>query len=380
MIEGVSIETVASLRIGLDFRPALLSTAGIARSVRETVRALGQSSATAGLRFLLYGHSVAAARVPPPPLGANTSLLRVPFPSRGIPYAARWPRAMGMLTGRPDIFHFTDFVYPPIHARALIVTLHDLAFAENPAFHGKEAGVIAAKTRNAVNRADLVFVPTRATAEAAMDHLRVHAGKLRVIPWGADHALRIGSDLEGAKRILARHGVRGPYLLMPGTVEPRKNHARVLRVLPGTPAKDMTLVVTGKHGWEVDDVIPLLARPGVVWIKDLPDRTLFGLMAQAHAVVYPSLLEGFGFPPLEAMALGIPCLAGKTPALRETCSDAALLVDPKDDASVAAGITRIVEDSELRRKLSRAGPARAATFRWEETARLHAVAYREAIR
>jgi alpha-1,3-rhamnosyl/mannosyltransferase len=366
------------LRIGIDVRAALLSRTGIARAVRETVRALSLSTEK-DCEYLLYGHSIAAAKVPFPELGSRARLMRAPFPSRWIaPLARSAPWLLAQVTGAPAVFHCTDYVYPAIPARHRVITLHDAAFAEHPSFHGDRTDLILERVRAELRTAARVVVPTRASFDAVARHLGVPAARMRIVPWGADHVLRRGVDQRRARRVLARHGVRGEFLVFPGTVEPRKNHARLLRVLPSVAAaRGLALVLVGKLGWDVDELVPQLVPPAVVWLRDADDALLFGLMASARAVLYPSRLEGFGFPPLEAMALGVPVLAGRTPALVETCGDGALLADPDDDDALAQGLERIVADAALRARLAQAGTAQAARFRWADTARAMAAVYRE---
>jgi alpha-1,3-rhamnosyl/mannosyltransferase len=355
------------IAVGLDYRPALLGTSGIPRAVRELARAL---AARADLDLHLFGHAFARRRTPeaPPP---RASLHRTRLPGRALPWLARCGIDAARLCGGPRIFHWTDFVFPPVGPRtAVVMTLHDCAFAVDPDYHGAGSATLLARTRAAVGRADLVVCPTRATADDAVAHLGLAAARLRVIPFGADHGAEPDPrpPFDGA-----------PFVLMLGTIEPRKNHLRALaawRALgPGRPG----LVVVGRPGWNCEAEVAALrdavARDGVRWLAAADEPTVATLVAHARALLYPSLLEGFGFPPLEALRRGVPVVGGDTPALREVGGEAVVWCDPTAVDAIRAALLRALEDADDP-ELRRARRARAAGFRWAGTAAAHADAYR----
>jgi glycosyltransferase involved in cell wall biosynthesis len=163
-----------------------------------------------------------------------------------------------------------------------------------------------------------------------------------------------------------------PYLLSLGTLEPRKNHLRVLRAFArlGT---DHQLHLVGRRGWMCDEVLALAARtPRVVVRGHLPDAELRRTIAGATALVYPSLLEGFGLPVLEANAAGVPALTSDREPLR---TDAALCVDPLDTEAIEDGMRRLLGDEELRRGLIARGRLRARAHSWGRCADLTRAAY-----
>lgn len=360
-----------TIAVALDYRPALLSPSGIGRAARELARAL---AALGEVEVHLFGHSLARARLPVTvPAGAR--LHRAPLPGRGLPWLHRCGIGADDLAGRPQVFHWTDYVHPPVRSARVVLTIHDLAFARDPVFHGQaEAERLLARTRTAAAQASALAVPSRATAD---DVARVlpEGRRTRVIPFGADH---IADLLAALPRPAA---AASPYVLALGTIEPRKNHRALLAAFRRLPAQRPRLVVVGGRGWRCDDIVADLQqahREGwCQWLHDADDRTTFALLRDATALVYPSAWEGFGFPVLEAMAMGVPVLAGDCAALRELADDAALFAPGAEPDALVQALDRLLGDADLRARLRQQGPRRAAAFRWETCARAHAALYRE---
>ena len=174
-----------------------------------------------------------------------------------------------------------------------------------------------------------------------------------------------------------------PYLVALGTIEPRKNHLRILGAWQRLKEPRPSLVVIGRPGWECTEAVAALKeeerRGDLIWLRGANDQLTFRYMAHARAVLYPSLLEGFGFPPLEAMSLGVPVLAGDTPALREVLDDGAVFCDPSNTDAMAERLDELLSDRQRRYLLIRTGRRRAAAFTWDRTAKGYASAYREAM-
>lgn len=356
------------LRIALDYRPALLSPAGIGRATRELARAL---AARDDLDVHLFGHSLARARcaaiVP-----ERAALHRLPIPGRSLPLLRRLGLPAERLAGGAAVFHWTDYVQPPVGSARIVLTVHDLAFVRNPAWHGADSAALCSRTRAAIARAAAVVVPSAATAA----DVRAFAPDLRalhVVPFGGDHAAPAND---------APHPFGGrPYALCLGTIEPRKNHDNLLAAFqllrPGRPL----LVVVGNEGWECEGTVRALqaaaARGDAVWLRGVDDSRMFALLAHAQLLAYPSLWEGFGFPPLEAMQLGVPVVAHDSAPMRELGDGSLLLCDAKSPPALAAALDAALHDRSLRQRLVAAGRARAAAFRWADCAARHAAIYRE---
>jgi len=206
-------------------------------------------------------------------------------------------------------------------------------------------------------------------------------GRVRVIPYAPSEAFRPAS--EGPERLATAYGVRAPYFLYVGTIEPRKNLARTLRafarVAPSLPQHQLVLV--GDLGWKYEEVLAEARRPDlahrVLLPGYVPEEDLPLLYSHALAFVYPSLYEGFGFPVVEAMACGAPVLTSRSSSLTEIAEGAAVLVDPLDEKALAEAFAALAADAGLRRELRAKGLARAATFTWDRTGRETVEAYRE---
>jgi glycosyltransferase involved in cell wall biosynthesis len=351
------------LRVAFDYRPALLGHAGISRAARELARALAPLPE---LELHLFGHCFARARLAPT---VSAHLHRLPIPGRLQPLLARVGLDAGRLSGRPAVFHWTDTIHPPVRRARRVLTLHDAAFAEDPSWHGPAAEGLLQRARAAAAAADVVVTSSQASLESIVRHLGVARAKLRHIPLGADH-VRPGHTT---------HPLQGePYLLSLGTIEPRKNHARLLAAWRAMAPRPR-LVVVGRAGWQCESVgVELEAaqrRGELLWRTQADDAEAFRWLQHCRLLAYPSLLEGFGLPPLEAIALGVPVVAGDTPALREVLGDAAEYCAPLEVESIRAAMQRAWSEEGLRARIVQRGRARAAEFRWDECARRHAALY-----
>ena len=291
-------------------------------------------------------------------------------------HALRWP-GIERATGPVDVVHATAVAVPPTKA-PLVVTIHDLAFFADPTQPTKHGlRFFTRGTELARRHAELVLVPSQATADECLAH-GFDAARLRVVPWGVD-AVEVGED-EVAK-VRAAHGLDRPYVLFVGTIEPRKNLRGLVEAMRTLAGRDVDLVLVGPDGWN-EDVASLLARLdgtgiGVHALGFLPPAELPALYAGCAAFCFPSLREGFGMPVLEAMAHGAPVVTSAGTATAEVAGDAALLVDPNDHDAIATALGTLLDEPAVAADLAERGRARAATFTWERTAALTAAAYAE---
>ncbi|MGD8376528.1 MAG: glycosyltransferase family 1 protein, partial [Acidobacteriota bacterium] len=201
---------------------------------------------------------------------------------------------------------------------------------------------------------------------------RVDPDRVHVIHPAVDPDWIEGPHAAGAAR---RLGIRGAFALHVGSIHTRRNIPRLLQAISLVRGRgaELSLVLVGRVEYPYPDVKEMIARAGLegvaVHAGYLPESDLLGLYREARVVAYPSLYEGFGFPALEAMALGTPVVAANTSCFPEVLGDAALLVDPENVEALAEGIRRAAEDGEARRDLIRLGAERAASYSWERTAR-----------
>ena len=350
------------LRIAFDVSPLIDEQTGVGRYARELVNALeGLGSDVCRYAVALRGEtddSVARWRAPARIL--QTSWLRTNRPP------------IERLVGEVDVVHGTNFVLPATRSTAGVVTVHDLSFYREDTFPGGER--LRTLVPWSVRRAARVITPTRAVAEEVAAELDVDPARITVTHEGVSPLFFGATPL--SESALARFGIRPPFAVAAGTIAPRKNLGRLLEAwrLAAPDLGDWTLVLAGPRGWGPD----LPETPGVVLTGWIGDETLPGLLSAADLFCYPSLYEGFGLPPLEAMAAGTPTLAGDYPCASEVLDEAALVVDARSVGSLAEGLVRLTSDSALRRSLALKGRAHASGFTWENTASRTLEAYRAA--
>ncbi|MGQ9537463.1 MAG: glycosyltransferase family 4 protein [Actinomycetota bacterium] len=284
--------------------------------------------------------------------------------------------------GPLDLVHAPSLVYPPSRA-PLAATVHDLCVVRFPSafpaqwrlFHRRGLDLILRKAR-------VLLVDSRTTAEDIRALLGRRDPRVRLVPLGVEKPPAL--DEEEVEQVLARHGLRPGYLLFVGTIEPRKNLARLVQAFVSLDSTSRQgtegLVLVGARGWLGGwELSRVLSQDGVRWLGFLPREELEAVFRGALLFVYPSLYEGFGFPVLEAMARGVPVITSRTSSLREVAEGAAFLVDPEDIMDIRKALRRLIVDDELRAQLSELGRGRASEFPWSRTVDLTLEAYREVL-
>lgn len=289
----------------------------------------------------------------------------------------RWP-AVERATGPVDVVHATGYAIPPRTA-PLVVTVHDVAWRRDPSmFTRNGVRFFEAGLRCTVADADLVLCPSQATIDDCAA-AGIERGRLRHVPWGMT-TVEVGDDEVAAVR--ERYGLAGRYVLCVGTLEPRKNLARLVAAFESLPHRDVTLVVVGPEGWGESPVAESAARLGdrLRLTGFVPRSRLAPLYRGASVVCYPSLWEGYGLPVAEAMGAGAPVVTSAGTATEElVAGGAGLAVDPLDVDAIAGGLAAVLDDDDLARRLREAGRARAAATTWEDTAARTIAAYEEVL-
>src|SRR5690606_16962457 len=219
---------------------------------------------------------------------------------------------------------------------------------------------------------DRILTDSQHSRSDIQTFLRVAPEKVTGISLGIRPEFQAVNDSERLAQILEKYGIRRPYILAVGSIEPRKNLERLLvafrRIAP--QLEDHQLVLAGLPRWKSASITDLCLDERVVLAGYIDDVDLPAIYSAARLLVYPSLYEGFGFPPLEAMACGTPVVASNTSSLPEILDDVALLVDPHDIGALASAILQVLGSYELRVSMIREGKQWAGQFTWENTARL----------
>jgi glycosyltransferase involved in cell wall biosynthesis len=346
------------LRVAIDWTPLLDPPTGVGRYTRQLSFALEAR----GVTVSRYAISRSAKR--------SSADARWRIPTRVV--QAAWRRfdrpALDRLVGHVDVVHAPNFVLPVTRRIPGVVTIHDLSFLSEDAFPGGHR--LRDLVPWSIARAARVLVPSHAVRDELLEYSPGIEDRVDVTHEGVAPVFFGASPL--ADHALARMGIRPPFALAVGTIEPRKNLASLLEAWRRAALPDWTLVLAGPRGWGPE----LPETPGVTLTGWVGDETLPGLLAAAGFFCYPSRYEGFGLPPLEAMAAGAPALVGAYSAAAETVGDAAVVVDPFDVDAIADGLTRLGSDDGLRRRYGMAGKARAAGFTWDGTATATLASYR----
>ena len=306
------------------------------------------------------------------------------YTGRRFPVRSIWMQLVlpGILREvRPEVVHFTNYLAPVLTDTPYVVSFHDMSLTLLPEAHTLKKRLLTASLIPTVaKRARRILVPSESTRRDVTRLLAVDPGRIRLVPYAASPLYR---PLSAGPGPLARRGVRPPYFLYVGTIEPRKNLARALRafgrIAPSLP--DHQFVIVGQPGWKYGEVLREARKPDlaekVVLTGYVPEEELPLLYNHAVALVYPSLYEGFGLPLIEAMACGTPVLTSSGSSLSEVAQGAALFVDPLREDELAEAMTTLATDERLRADLRGRGFLRAAEFSWERTARATIEVYRE---
>jgi len=363
-------------QVAFDVTPLLSSRTGIGLAVHEMWHALKGLSEGPDLRPYAFGLRAVEKKAE-----LEEAVTMVRWPTRVL--LAAWSRVDRPRFDRPlagaDVVHATNYVVPPTRIPT-VVTINDLGFVLDPSSADSVTGRFGAVLRRALDRGVHVHVTTEQVAsevEACFGPGLVASGRVVVIPYGVP---RIDEPGPIGDRLAA--GLAGrPFVLTLGRQDVRKNLRRLVDAF-GLVATDDTkdgaglcLVLAGPPGADTPAIEAAVARLP----NELRDRVLrpgyvtagerAALMRQARALAYPSLYEGFGFPPLEAMVAETPVLVGRGGAVGEVTGPAAEQVDATDVQDLAAGLRRVVFDETRRSELIEAGRRHAATFTWERTAR-----------
>ena len=273
-----------------------------------------------------------------------------------------------------DLFYATNHVRNPPRRRKLATTLHDLTAYIVPECHPSlHHEIEKSYIENVVLRADAVIAISEHTRQDLIRIFDFPPDRVEVIYQGiADSYFE--TTPEGTTAVRAKYGLDKPYILHVGTIEPRKNINRLFDAyeqLKPSLREEFPLVLVGSIGWADKATVKRVESPpeGVRYLRYIPEEDLPFITAGATVCVYPSLYEGFGLPVPQAMATGVPMLTSNVSSLPEVAGDAAILVDPRSQAEITAGLERLLTSPSLREELIAKGRQRVQRFRWERSAK-----------
>ena len=299
---------------------------------------------------------------------------------RVMPFPRLWTHlrlSLEMMRHPPDLLFVPAHVLPIVHPRASVVTVHDLGYLYFPHAHRPlDRLYLDLSTRHNARAAAHLISDSQATKRDLVERYSVDPAKIAVVYAGYDAAaFRPVRDRAAIEAVKARYSIAGEYILSVGTLQPRKNLARLIEAFASLQIADckLQLVIAGKRGWLYKEIFAQVHQLGledeVIFTGYVAGSDLPALLSSASLFVMPSLYEGFGLPVLEAMACGVPIVCSNVSSLPEVAGDAAVLVDPLDVGRMAAAMERVLSDEELRAELRERGFEQVGRFSWEKCAR-----------
>jgi glycosyltransferase involved in cell wall biosynthesis len=363
-------------RLVVDARLLHYNRAGIGRYLRHLYRAMAGLGEALPFRerdvTVLYARKDAERR------------LRCAWPAAATAWTPphhrleRWTLALEVARLRPALLHAPDHVCPQPLGWRTVLTVHDLAFRRLPETHSAASRAYYAGLERSLAQATRVICVSEATRRDLVDLAGADPRKLRVVYEAPDPAYMPDGPAAAAPR---------PYFVFVGTIEPRKNVEGLIRALAAlnarAPAERPQLRLVGAPGAGAAAIMALPRELGVEadvqFQGRLPTADVAALYRGAIALVYPSLLEGFGLPIVEAMACGTPVVTSNRSSMVEVAGEAAELVDPLDVGALAGALAALLRDPRRRADLRRRGLARAGAFSWERAARETAAVFAEAL-
>lgn len=370
------------MKVVIDIQPAIAQRAGVGRYTKSLVEHIGHSK---GLDDQIQLCFFDFKRQGQPFEAAQAQFRRMGWcPGRIVQKAWKtfdWP-PYNWFSGAADVFHFPNFVIPPTTQGRKLVTIHDVSFLRFPeAAEPKNLQYLNQKIHQTIDRADLILTDSVFSSQEMQELLQVPEDRIRPIHLGLAPVIT-APDTESINRMRNQFGLTKPYLLFVSTLEPRKNIPFLIESFENMQDFDGDLVLCGMTGWKYEPILERIqqsSRAGSIrYLQYVDESWMPALYAAAECFVFPSLYEGFGFPPLEAMQYGTPVLSSRSGSLLEVLGDAACYAEIDDpDAWAAAASTMLTNTEELER-LRVAGLAHVQKFDWTQTARQTWQAYCEA--
>ena len=373
------------MNICLDLSAAVHHRAGIGRYTQELVSAL---VALDPERTYTAFYNRPDDALPDPPVDRLATIC-VPWGDKPwrlrtmLAHFARRPQDR-LLPG-VDLFHATDHLLPHLARIPSVFTLYDLTYLLTDTHSTLNRLFLTLMAPRFLRNAGAVVTISESARRDLLRHYAIDPAKVRVVYGGVNPRFRTASPAVSAET-RARYGLPEHFLLTVGTIEPRKNLSRLLeayRILVDR-RRQIGLVIAGRLGWRSGEFFTRLGQLGlegrVNLLNSVPDADLPALYSMADLFVFPSLYEGFGLPPLEAMACGTPVITSNTSSLPEVVGEAGITVDPLDADALASAIEEVLTNPDLRQRLKADGVTRASRFTWQATAQATRQVYEDVLR
>jgi Glycosyltransferase len=342
--------------------------------VAEIAGSLGDGEElTVGIRQKLYNGAgdpeIAEVRILPTPER---------YIRKYIPFCPNWLKGF-------DIYHQPNYI-PHVFTGKTITTVHDMSYRAFPQYHPRSRVFLLRAFEDRLRKADRIITDSQYSRQEIVEMLRVSQESVTVIYLGAGSQYRpIAVSSDKKLELQSRYALPERYLLYVGTIEPRKNLERLIEAFylyrQEEIGAEVKLVLAGGKGWLYEDIFAqvkvLHLEQDVIFTGYVPDEDLLSLYNMALAFVYPSLYEGFGLPPLEAMSCGVPVISSNTSSIPEVVGDAGILIDPYRTEDIAEAIGKLASSESLRDELSWRGIQRSRLFSWKQCAIETLQVYRE---
>jgi glycosyltransferase involved in cell wall biosynthesis len=344
---------------------------GIGTYVRNIARQLARMDATSTYKLICHPADAEWVRS----LGPNFEAL----PDRSANYSVREQGSLPLdvWKAKVDVFHAPHYVFSPFTPCPTVVTIHDCIHLRFPQYLPNRAAHLYARffLRLAARRARRVLTVSEASKRDILHYLRVPDAKIEVIPNALDERFETPPSDADIARVRERFLLTSPFVLYTGNIKPHKNLDRLIEAFALLRRREfdgLKLLIIGDEISKYPNLRRLVHRhqlhQHVRFLGFVPDATLAVLYRLASVFGFPSLYEGFGLPPLEAMASGTPVICSNVSSLPEVVGDAALLIDPLDPQAIADAMARVLGDGELRSELIRRGRDRVRAFSWQRSA------------
>ncbi len=354
--------------IGIDARLTYYRIGGISTYIRRTILALEQLQTN-------HKYTVFHSRKASDSLTSQFQSSKLWTPSHHR--IERLAMSVELVRHNLDLLHSPDFIPPFRGAKHHVITVHDLTFLHYPEYITVDSRrFYNDQIQSAVKLADHILSDSESTKRDMIEMLNVPAEKITVHMLGVDEKFKPLKKDE-TQPILDKLGLPSEYILVVGTLEPRKNlvglvkaYRDLLTELPDAPS----ILFVGRAGWLYDDLMADIDAVGIndhlIFRNDITDELLIAIYNQALTLVTPSFYEGFGLPALEAMACGTVPIVSNLSSLPEITGNVGLLVDPHDLTTITDALHKVLTDDTWRNEQTKAGIKRAKTFRWEDCAQI----------